>query len=450
MKYLALVFFILAYTVQAEDADDLFLHKATEALEITPITSTKKQLKFGSIEELGRALFFDSRLSGTREVSCATCHSRDLGSTDGNSLAIGIGGNGIGKDRQNSNPVKALLVPRNTLALDDRSQKEFTRLFWDGRVQVNQYGVIESPLGEKLPEGFEDQLAVAAVLPISEQDEMLGRAEVTSHHQYYHGGLITTEADHNYIERTLNVFDNIIPRLVGSENQNRQAYQEQYLDLFTAAYPNISANDFNITHVGNALAKYIKFAFALSPSHWDKYLSGRYDYISSETKQGAMIFLGKGRCYACHSGKYFTDMEFHSLAIPQGKVGRNGNYLDYGRAAATSKASDLYLFRTPPLRNVSKSSPYGHNGAFKDLDSIIKHHFNPIPSLFKAQVDEPEQSSYVSSILVSRSELLGSIAPLTNNEIRKLVLFLKSLDSEYSVPDNIAKPKVLPGDIKLD
>ena len=43
--------------------------------------------------ELGRQLFYDSRLSGDGSVSCAFCHQPSLAFTDGRSRAVGIQGN---------------------------------------------------------------------------------------------------------------------------------------------------------------------------------------------------------------------------------------------------------------------------------------------------------------------------------------------------------------------
>jgi cytochrome c peroxidase len=33
--------------------------------------------------------------------------------------------------------------------------------------------------------------------------------------------------------------------------------------------------------------------------------------------------------------------------------------------------------RTPSLRNVTLSAPYGHNGAYTDLVSMVHHHLDP-------------------------------------------------------------------------
>jgi cytochrome c peroxidase len=45
-------------------------------------------------------LFHDKILSANRNIACATCHSHNLGGSDGLSLGIGEGGHGIGLEGQ--------------------------------------------------------------------------------------------------------------------------------------------------------------------------------------------------------------------------------------------------------------------------------------------------------------------------------------------------------------
>ena len=47
----------------------------------------------------------------------------------------------------------------------------------------------------------------------------------------------------------------------------------------------------------------------------------------------------------------------------------------------TDALEDAYRFRTPSLRNVALTAPYGHNGAYPTLEGIIRHHLDPTGSL---------------------------------------------------------------------
>ena len=50
--------------------------------------------------ELGRLLFWDPILSGTKDVACATCHHPRFGYSENRDISIGAGGIGLGADRR--------------------------------------------------------------------------------------------------------------------------------------------------------------------------------------------------------------------------------------------------------------------------------------------------------------------------------------------------------------
>ena len=47
----------------------------------------------------------------------------------------------------------------------------------------------------------------------------------------------------------------------------------------------------------------------------------------------------------------------------------------------SDRLEDAYRFRTPMLRNVELTAPYGHNGAYPTLEGIVRHHLNPLGEL---------------------------------------------------------------------
>lgn len=77
-----------------------------------PADNTWSQAK----EDLGRALFFDGRLSGSGQMACASCHTAELGWSDGRTTSLGHG---------------ALALARNAPTI--RNAGLLPRLFWDGR-----------------------------------------------------------------------------------------------------------------------------------------------------------------------------------------------------------------------------------------------------------------------------------------------------------------------------
>ena len=93
------------------------------------------------------------------------------------------------------------------------------------------------------------------------------------------------------------------------------------------------------------------------------------------------LFYGKAGCSGCHSGSLLTDHDFHALMLPHFGPGRTRVWdtivRDVGRMSFTDRLEDAYRFRTPSLRNVALTGPYGHNGAYASLEDMVRHHLNP-------------------------------------------------------------------------
>jgi cytochrome c peroxidase len=87
-------------------------------------------------------------------------------------------------------------------------------------------------------------------------------------------------------------------------------------------------------------------------------------------KQGLGLFIDKG-CVACHGGINLGGESYY----PFGVVERPGASIlppnDKGRYAVTKTASDEYVFRASPLRNVALTAPYFHSGQVWDLEQAV-------------------------------------------------------------------------------
>jgi len=71
-------------------ADDL-------AWKLPPVSAPVDNASTPDRVELGKALFFDPRLSGNGAIACATCHNPGLGWSDGLKTAVGWGGQVLGR-----------------------------------------------------------------------------------------------------------------------------------------------------------------------------------------------------------------------------------------------------------------------------------------------------------------------------------------------------------------
>ena len=156
------------------------------------------------------------------------------------------------------------------------------------------------------------------------------------------------------------------------------------------------------------------------------------------------LFYGKANCSTCHSGPLMTDQQFHALGLPPFGPGRTRQWdpyaRDVGRMGESNRIEDAYRFRTPMLRNVALTAPYGHNGAFPDLESMIRHHLDPQTSLANwtpamaalPQVPWLQKADFVvwqDRFEMQRVRNTIDIVPvaLTDAEIDALVAFLNAL-----------------------
>jgi cytochrome c peroxidase len=401
---------------------------------------------------LGQALFFETELSGNRDVSCATCHHPDFGLSDGLPLAVGAGGSGVGPARLVGDGRQ--FVPRHSLDVANRGLPGWQSMFWDGRLALSDNGFI-SPAGEHLPPGLDNLLAAQAMLAVTARHEMRGGlydvagyliqpGEFPESYQDGERPLAWSDRDIYGQENELAAIGNAPEEmpLIWGGLMARLLALPVYPPRFAAAYPDTPPEAWNFTHAANALAAFQMAAFTFTDTPWDRYLAGDEAALSPEAKRGALLFYGKAGCAACHSGALFSDQQFHNIGAPQFGPGSSPIApLDYGRYAVTGHPEDKFAFRTPSLRNVAHTAPYLHNGAYPTLEEVVRHHLEPerylvgyngrsLPPTLRPTL----QNEVVTQrhILATLSPLLAQAEPLTNQEIRQLVAFLHSLSNEGS------------------
>lgn len=102
-------------------------------------------------------------------------------------------------------------------------------------------------------------------------------------------------------------------------------------------------------------------------SPYDRYLAGARTALTKDATRGLAIFNGKGSCASCHTGPDLTDGRFHNVG-----AGMQRRVQDLGRYEVTKKDADKGAFRTPPLRNLSDTFPYMHDGSLATLEQVIE------------------------------------------------------------------------------
>src|SRR5690606_8654888 len=139
----------------------------------------------------------------------------------------------------------------------------------------------------------------------------------------------------------------------------------EYQQLFEAAYPGTRFETMTFAHASNAIAGFLTSEFVFNDSPWDRFLAGDDAALTEIELRGAKNFMS-ARCSVCHNGPALTDNRFHNVVVAQiGPGTGDGPYRtdDFGRMKVTRQPADRYAFRTPALRNVELTAPYGHDGA---------------------------------------------------------------------------------------
>ncbi|MFK8033109.1 MAG: cytochrome-c peroxidase [Hyphomicrobiales bacterium] len=403
---------------------------------------------------LGRLLFYDPVISGNRNISCATCHHPDLASADGLALGVGEGGTGLGAERTVGEGPDLIRrrVPRNAPALFNLGAKEFTALFHDGRLELDPRDPsgFHTPADEDTPRGLSGILAAQALFPLTSEVEMAGQGTENE---------IGQALEDIYGNPWLSVWAQVELRL--------QANPE-YVQMFQATFPEIKGSkDISIVHYANAVGDFLNAEWRSSTSPFDRHLAGDKLALTKEQLAGLELFYGKANCVSCHSGPFLTDQKFHAIAMPQigpGKVARlEAIRHDRGRGGATNFIEDRYKFRTPSLRNVALTAPYGHSGALRTLESVVRHHLDPTKSFESFSTrdvslpEHPKLSKEDTFIMQDRRErrriLKANVLKsqsLEDREVSALIAFLESLTDINSVRGRLGQPSQVPSGLPLD
>ena len=275
----------------------------------------------------------------------------------------------------------------------------------------------------------------------------------------------------------------------------------EYVALFESAFPArvTGAADVSYVLAANAIAAFETGAFRADGSPFDRYQRGQLGALSRSAERGAGLFYGRAGCGSCHSGKFQTDHGFHAIGMPQigpGKSDRGATDYwamtgekafpeDLGRGGVTERPEDEFKFRTPSLRNVAITGPWGHDGAYQTLEDVVRHHADPVAALESYRLDRSllppldgvlELTSVGSKVsqrwlnehrlraflmrddwVQTRTELRGRIATanelapvsLSDRDVEDIVAFLESLTDPSSQSLAHLVPKRVPSGLPV-
>lgn len=392
---------------------------------------------------LGQLLFYDPILSGNKNISCATCHHPKFGTSDNVSLALGEGGLGLGPDRRpDPDNLPEQRLPRNAPGLWNLGADEFTVFFHDGRLEADgeQPNGIRTPLGSDMTLGFQSVLSAQAMFPVLSPDEMAGHYSENDVSRAVRMGLLSQPGG---------AWDIIAARVAAIPD-------------YAAAFDRIApGGPIHFTDIANVIADFIVFEWRADASPFDIAMAGGAP-LGERAQRGMTLFYGEAGCSSCHSGWFQTDHAFHAIAMPQIGPGKAARFEDHarddGRFRITGLLADAYAFRTPSLRNVTLTAPYGHNGAYAGLEDVVRHHLNPRASLRAYEFGSailPElagvndRKAFDDPVEVKAIAAASSLQPmqLPDADIAALLAFLKALEDPA---ERLGVPDMVPSGLPVD
>lgn len=130
--------------------------------------------------------------------------------------------------------------------------------------------------------------------------------------------------------------------------------------------------------VGRALAAYQAHEFVPADAPIDRYARGDETALSDKARAGLDVFAGRARCGRCHVPPFFggsrprdfTVPIFAVLGVPTTPEATTIDS-DLGRGAVTHRDTDAHAFKTPTVRNIVRTAPYFHHGAYRTLEQVI-------------------------------------------------------------------------------
>ena len=293
--------------------------------------------------DLGAQLFADPSLAGSN-VACATCHRADRGLADGRPVAQGVS-------------VGTIHTPAIATAAWSRWQ------FWDGRA---------------------DTLWSQALGPLENPAEMNGSRLQVAH-----------AIGQKYAAAYEAIFGPLPPLAEAQRFPSTGKPGEAAYDSMSAA--DRGAIDRVFVNVGKALEAHER-TLRPPPTRLEAYVAGQFEVLTEREREGLALFLHAG-CLSCHHGPTLSDGAFHNILMPShaptgpGDRGRidgvsqllaspfraDGPFSDdptagAGLAALVAGNERLGQQKTPSLRGVSRTGPWGHGGTFATLDDVVAHY----------------------------------------------------------------------------
>ena len=137
---------------------------------------------------------------------------------------------------------------------------------------------------------------------------------------------------------------------------------------YQSAAKAIFNRDFDAWVLTRSISAFERSLLSLN-SPYDQYIKGNKKAMSADQVAGLKIFNSL-YCTTCHPAPYFTNF----------KAENNGLYAEYGKDKGRFRinldSTEIGMFKTPSLRNITLTYPYMHDGSLASLDEVLNHYMS--------------------------------------------------------------------------
>lgn len=284
---------------------------------------------------LGKALFFDKRLSGDGTISCATCHDPKRAFTDGNAVSKGIRG-----ARGTRNAPSLLNVAYAST------------LFWDGR-RDSLEAQAHDPFINPIEQGLHSTDAVIRLLrKDTHYRDNFQRAFAIVPTQITMAHVVKAIAS---FERSLISADAPFDRyFYGGEQRALSDSARRGFELFRGRAHCTSCHSIQTNG-----ALFTDNAFHTS-------VIGRYRVDKRLGDLATQVVRARGQNTDAHSARETTSAALDKLILTRPEISELGCFV------VTLNPRDIGRFKTPSLRNVAVTGPYMHDGSMTNLSDVVE------------------------------------------------------------------------------
>ena len=359
---------------------------------------------------VGRALFFDTALSASGKLACATCHSPAHAYGPADDLPVQRGG--VDNAHPGLRAVPSLTYTQNI--------PPFTENFFDPE---GDDSIDQGPAGGRTWDGRAQSAHDQARVPLLSALEMANES----------------------------------PRAVAAKVE-RASYAAEFRDTFGEQVFADAALTFKGVLLALETYQQTPAEFYPYTSKYDAYLRGSAS-LSTQELEGLAAFddPARGNCARCHpstvaGGAFpqFTDYGYAAIGVPRNAaIPANADPRHYDLGLCGPLRTDLKdrpeycgLFRTPSLRNVAVRRVFFHNGVFHRLEDVVRFYaerdtdpqkwyprgpdgrvsqFDDLPAKYRSNVDrEPPFDRHP-----------GGRPALSEGDIEDIVAFLNTLTDGF-------------------